>query len=58
MTQDRIVRMPEVCQLTGLSARTIQRKVANKTFPPKRQLTRCCVGWLLSDVTAWIGGLQ
>lgn len=57
MTQDRIVRMAEVCQLTGLSSRTIQRNVARGTFPPKLQLTANCVGWRLSDITAWIESL-
>lgn len=58
MTQDRIVRMLEVCELTGLSSRTIQRKVANQTFPAKRQLSAHCIGWRLSDITAWIENLR
>lgn len=57
MTPDRIVRMHEVCQITGLSSRTIQRKVANKTFPAKRQLSAHCIGWRLSDITAWLESL-
>lgn len=58
MTNDRIVRMPEVRRLTGLSTRTIQRKVNKGTFPPKRRLSAHCVGWLLSEVLTWIANPQ
>lgn len=58
MTQDRVVRMQEVCHLTGLSSRTIQRKEANQTFPAKRQLSPHCIGWRLSDITAWLESLR
>ncbi|WOK35450.1 helix-turn-helix transcriptional regulator [Sphingomonas sp. C3-2] len=57
MQIDRIVRIAEICEITGLSARTIERKVKAGTFPAKRQLSAQCVGWRLSDITAWLDGL-
>jgi prophage regulatory protein len=54
MDIDRIVRFPECIRLTGLSERSIYRKMANGTFPSHRQLGPNCVGWRLSDIRAWI----
>ena len=50
----RILRMPEVEARTGLSARTIRRLVARGDFPPPIRLSRRTVGWLESEVGAWI----
>ena len=55
--EDRIVRIDEVCALTGLSRTTIWRRINAGTFPPSFPLgpkgTRA-VGWLLSDIQTWI----
>ena len=50
----RILRMPEVVARTGLSARSIRRLVAKGDFPPPIRLGRRTVGWLESEVEAWI----
>ena len=46
--------MPEVEARTGLSARTIRRLVAKDDFPPPIRLSHRTVGWLESEVDAWI----
>lgn len=53
-TSLRILRMPEVEARTGLSAKTIRRLVAKGDFPPPIRLSRRTVGWLESEVDAWI----
>lgn len=50
----RILRMPEVVARTGLSERSIRRLVARGDFPPPIRLSRRTVGWLESEVEAWI----
>ncbi|MDE0081656.1 MAG: AlpA family phage regulatory protein [Gammaproteobacteria bacterium] len=50
----RILRMPEVEARTGLSRRTIQTLVRKGTFPQPIRLSRRTVGWLESELNAWL----
>ena len=56
--EDRLVRLPEVMRLTGLSKSTIGRKMGRGTFPRSVSLggtgRRPHVGWHLRDVRAWL----
>ncbi|BBP45868.1 hypothetical protein THMIRHAS_12410 [Thiosulfatimonas sediminis] len=54
MSQAKIMRLKEVIEVTGLSRTTIYRKVKAGEFPQRKQLSARSVGWLESDVTAWI----
>ena len=54
MKQERIVRLPEVCRLTGLSRSTVYRRVIRGDFPPPLRLGGHAVGWRLSEVQGWI----
>jgi prophage regulatory protein len=51
---ERLIRMPEVVHLTGLSKRTIHRLEETGRFPRRRQLGRRAVGWPEHFVSAWI----
>ena len=51
---DRILRYREVETRTGLSRSTIYRWQAAGRFPPAVVLGRRTVGWIESDVEAWI----
>lgn len=57
---DRVVRITEVCELTGLSRTTIWRRINDGSFPPSMPLgpegTRA-KGWRYSDIQAWIEAL-
>ena len=57
---DRILRIVEVCALTGLSRTTIWRRTRDGSFPPSIPLgpegTRA-KGWRHSSIQAWIAGL-
>ncbi len=53
-SQDRIVRTQEVQQLIGLSRSTIWRLERKGDFPARLPLGTGSVGWLKSDIEAWI----
>ncbi|ATY82053.1 AlpA family phage regulatory protein [Aeromonas veronii] len=60
----RIIRMPELTRLIGLSRSTIydrlnpESKRFDPTFPPPLKLGRSAVGWHLGAVLEWIDALQ
>ena len=58
MELDRIIRMPELEAITGLSSATIYRKMAEGTFPRSVQLGRNSVGWRASAVQTWNESLE
>jgi prophage regulatory protein len=51
---DRYMRLPEVKLSTGLSEPTIRRYERNGCFPSRRHITSNAVGWLASEVNAWL----
>ena len=51
----KILRLPAVRSLTGLSRSTVYQKISNGDFPKAISLGTRAVGWLESDVEAWIG---
>jgi|GEM_PF-2454878 len=57
----RVVRMPEVIEITGLSRTTIWRRERDGSFPPPIRLggehTRA-VGWREQDIYDWIDRLS
>jgi prophage regulatory protein len=52
----RIVRLPEVKNLTGLSRSTLYDRMKGGSFPHTIPLGGRLVGWLESDVKTWIEG--
>ncbi|MCU7841662.1 MAG: AlpA family transcriptional regulator [Candidatus Thiodiazotropha sp. (ex Troendleina suluensis)] len=50
----RILRLPDVKQLTGLSRSSIYLRMANHEFPDSISLGGRAVGWLEQDVYEWI----
>lgn len=50
----KILRLPDVIELTGLSRMSIYRKESEGQFPRRRRLGLNAVGWLEDEVTAWI----
>lgn len=55
---DRIVREPECAELTGLSRVTRWRMERAGQFPQRRQISPNSVGWLHSEVMAWLESRQ
>ena len=50
----RILRLPDVVQLTGLSRSSIYLRMANREFPESVSLGGRAVGWVEQDVHDWI----
>lgn len=50
----RLLRLSEVMRLTGLSKATIYRREKDGTFPKRRQVSAHRVGWVESEIYAWI----
>jgi prophage regulatory protein len=53
-TENRILRMPEVMQITGLAKPTIYLHISKGTFPKQIKLGLRAAGWLASDIQQWI----
>lgn len=51
---DTILRLPAVKAITGLSRSTIYARIAEGTFPKSVSLGGRAVGWLRSEVEAWL----
>jgi prophage regulatory protein len=51
---DRILRMPQVVAITGLSRSTVYRLIGEGSFPRQRALSARAVGWLESELQAWL----
>ena len=53
---EKILRLPAVKDRTGLSRSSIYEKIAAGDFPKPISLGARAVGWLESDIDAWIDG--
>ncbi|MCE7031727.1 AlpA family phage regulatory protein [Lysobacter sp. GX 14042] len=51
---DPILRKRQVLQATGLTSSTLDRLERGGDFPRKLQIAPRAVGWLASEVDAWI----
>jgi prophage regulatory protein len=50
----KMLRLPEVIEMTGLSRMTIYRYEAKGEFPKRRRLGVNAVGWLEDEVNQWM----
>ncbi len=51
---DKVLRLPSVQRLTGVSRSTIYMWVADKKFPAPISLGPRAVGWIESEIADWI----
>ena len=58
MTQDRLLRLPEVKNKTGLSRTTIYRRVTARQFPRPVSMGNNTIAWRESEINAWIAALE
>lgn len=52
--QDRIIRLPEVLRITGLSRTSLYRLKKKGQFPSSIKLGDWMVGWWESEVYTWL----
>lgn len=50
----RMLRLPEVIELTGLSQTTIWRREKDGVFPQRRRLGANLVAWRSDEIEEWI----
>jgi prophage regulatory protein len=49
-----ILRLPDVCRITGMSRAMIYRLQANGRFPKSVNITEHAVGWIDAEIQTWI----
>ena len=54
LREDRLIRLPEVCRLTGLSKSTIYRLIGQGRFPNSVNCSDRGVAWRELEVRDWI----
>ena len=54
MASDKLLRLPEVLNATGLSKSTIYARISEGTFPKQIPLGPRIVVWVESDIQNWI----
>jgi len=52
--RDVLLRVSDVCAITGLSVPTIYRMMSRETFPRPLKITSTARAWKLSEVMAWV----
>ena len=51
---ERALRLPQVCQMTGLGRSMIYQLQAERCFPQRIKLGERAVAWLESEVQTWL----
>lgn len=55
MTEERFIRITEVCEKTSLSKSKIYAMVKDGQFPAQQRRSHRVAVWRLSEVLAWMG---
>ena len=53
-SSNRILKLPEVIQITGLARSTIYLRMKEKRFPTHIKLGERSVGWLEKEIQGWL----
>lgn len=51
---DRLMRMPDVINMTGLPRSTIYLKMKSNEFPQQVKISSRSVAWIESEIQSWI----
>lgn len=54
---ERLLRIRDVCHVTGLARSTVYAKINEAGFPQPVRVHGKCVAWKESEVSAWIASL-
>lgn len=54
MTQNFVMRLPEVMKVTGMSRSLIYRYIKNGRFPKQIKLGERASGWLAEEIICWV----
>lgn len=50
----RLLRLPEVIEITGLGRDTIYRYIREGRFPRQRRISQRASGWREDEICAWV----
>jgi prophage regulatory protein len=50
----RLLRLPEVIEITGLGRDTIYRYIRESRFPRQRRISQRASGWREDEIVAWV----
>jgi prophage regulatory protein len=50
----RLLRLPEVIEITGLGRDTIYRYIREDRFPRQRRISERASGWREDEIAAWV----
>lgn len=50
----QILRLPQVCKMTGLCRSLVYQLEAEELFPKRIRLTHRTVGWIEGEVQSWL----
>ncbi len=53
---DKIIRLAQVLNVTGLSESTIRRLEKKGAFPSKKQISEFRIGYSMNEVQKWVDG--
>ena len=51
---ERVMRVKDVAEVTGLAVGSVYRRIRQGTFPPGAKLGGRARGWKESDISAWV----
>lgn len=54
MTNQKVLRISDVMERTGLAKPTIYKLISAERFPPSIKLTRRASGWIADEVDRWV----
>ena len=54
MSKFKLVKLPDVCEITTFSSATIYRLISKGEFPKQIKLSERSSGWLLDEIYAWL----
>jgi prophage regulatory protein len=57
-TNDRLLRLPELVRMIGVSRATIYRYIDSGRLPQPVKLSTRCIAWRASEITAWMAALR
>jgi prophage regulatory protein len=49
-----VLRLPQVCKMTGLSRSSVYQMEADRLFPSRVKIGARSVGWIESEVQSWL----
>jgi prophage regulatory protein len=50
----RVLRLPQVCEITGLCRSSIYQMEAEQRFPHRIKIGARSVGWIESEIQGWL----